>query len=89
MAGVRASDFAVSVILNGYVPQLQFSPERYREGNNKSYKDKREWANKAVFKLKKTKIVVKASREDLWCINLLIVAKNAKGKRRLCIDLSR
>ena len=31
-----ASDFAVSVILNGYVPQLQFSPERYSEGTNKS-----------------------------------------------------
>merc|ERR1711873_189653 len=27
--------------------------------------------------------------EDVWCVNLLTVAMNAKGKRRLCLDLSR
>ena len=35
------SEFAVSVILNGYVPQMQRQPERYKEGNNKSYNDER------------------------------------------------
>ena len=84
-----ASDFAVSVILSGYIPQLQCNPEKYRERNNKSYKDERVWANEAVFKLQRAKIVVETSRESLWCINPLTVAKNAKGKRRLCIDLSR
>ena len=33
-----ASDFAVSVILNGYVPQMQRNPEKYQEKNNKSYR---------------------------------------------------
>ena len=33
--------------------------------------------------------MVETSREELWCINPLTVAKNAKRKRRLCIDLSR
>ena len=84
-----ASDFAISVIKNGYVPQMRCNPERYRERNNKSYMDERAWANEAVFKLQKVKIVTETSREDLWCINPLTVAKNAKGKRRLCIDLSR
>ena len=84
-----ASEFAVSVILNGYVPQMQREPERYKEGNNKSYKDERAWANEAVYKLQRAKIVRETKLEELWCVNPLTVAKNAKGKRRLCIDLSR
>ena len=83
-----ASDFAVSVILNGYVPQMQRKPERYMEKNNKLYRDEMAWANEAVYKLQRAKIVAETRMEDLWCINPLTVAKNAKGKRRLCIDLS-
>ena len=76
-----ASDFAVLVILNGYVPQLQSNPERYQERNNKSYREERVWANKAVYKLQRAKIVVETRKESLWCINPLTVAKNARGKR--------
>ena len=72
-----------------YIPQLQCNPEKYCERNNKSYKEERVWANEAVFKLQRAKIVVETSREILWCINPLTVVKNARGKRRLCIDLSR
>ena len=72
-----ASDFAVSVILNGYVPQMQRKPERYMEENNKSYKDEMLWANEAVYKLQRAKIVVETRMEELWCINPLTVAKNA------------
>ena len=32
-----ASDFALSVVKNGYVPQLWENPEKYEEPNNKSY----------------------------------------------------
>ena len=53
-----ASDFAVSVILNGYVPQMQRRPERYMEDNNKLYKDEKVWVNEAVYKLQRAKIVV-------------------------------
>ena len=84
-----ASEFAVSVIMNGYVPQMQREPEKYRESNNKSYKEERAWANEAVGKLLRAKIIRETSSEELWCVNPLTVAKNAKGKRRLCIDLSR
>ena len=58
---------------------MQKEPERYKEGNNKSYKDERAWANERI----ETKI------EELWCVNPLTVANNAKGKQKLCIDLSR
>ena len=39
--------------------------------------------------LKEAKLVAEIGREDLWCVNPLTVAVNAKGKRRLCLDLSR
>ena len=44
-----ASDFAVSVICNGYVPQMRRNPGKYMEKNNKSYKEERSWANEAVY----------------------------------------
>ena len=56
-----ASDFAVSVILNGYVPQMQRNPERYRERNNKSYREELVWANEAVSKLLGAKIIAETS----------------------------
>ena len=60
-----APDFAVSVILNGYVPQMQRRPERYMEENNKSYRDEMVWANEAVYKLQRAKIVVETRMEEL------------------------
>ena len=33
--------------------------------------------------------MAEVDRRCLWCVNPLMVAKNAKGKRRLCLDLSR
>ena len=49
----------------------------------------KEWAKIAVEKLKEARLVEEIGREDLWCVNPLTVAVNAKGKRRLCFDLSR
>ena len=68
---------------------MQRNPERYRERNNKLYREELVWANEAAFKLLRAKIIEETSEESLWCINPLTVAKNARGKRRLCIDLSR
>ena len=84
-----ASDFALSVVKNGYVPQLWENPERYEEANNKSYMREKEWARMAVEKLREARLVVEIGRKELWCVNPLTVAMNAKGKRRLCLDLSR
>merc|ERR1711867_291772 len=57
-------DCKVSVILNGYVPQMQRRPERYMEENNKSYRDEMAWANEAVYKLQGAKIVVETRMEE-------------------------
>ena len=36
----RASNFAVSVVENGYVPQMWENPQEYEEKNNGSYQDR-------------------------------------------------
>ena len=59
----------LSVIRNGYVPQLAENPRKYEEPNNMSYKNGRDWAKTAVGKLKDAKLVAEVSREDLWCVH--------------------
>ena len=77
------------MVKNGYVPQLWENPERYEEPNNKPYEREKKWVKVAVEKLKEARLVEETGREDLWCVNPLTVAMNSKGKRRLCLDLSR
>ena len=84
-----ASNFAISVVENGYVPQMWENPQEYEEKNNGSYREERIWANEAVGKLVRARLVREVDRRSLVCVNPLTVASNAKGKRRLCIDLSR
>ena len=84
-----ASEFARSVIRNGYIPSLEDMPLSYSETNNKSYGENKEWANEAVGKLVRAGIAVKVDKEDLAFVNPLSVASNSSGKLRLCIDLSR
>ena len=65
------------------------NPEGYEEPNNKSYEREKDWAKVAVEKLKEARLVEEIERDCLCCVNPLTVAVNAKGKRRLCLDLSR
>ena len=76
-------------MLNGYVLQMWQNRAKYEERNNKSYRVEREWANDAVFKLLEASLIREVDKSELWCVNPLTVAKNAKGKRILCINLSR
>ena len=46
-----ASQFAISVIENGYIPKLSKDVKFYEEKNNKSYREYRTWANEAMQKL--------------------------------------
>ena len=46
-----ASSFAISVVENGYVPQMWENPQEYEEKNNGSYREEKSWANKAVASL--------------------------------------
>ena len=73
-----ASQFALSVIENGYIPKLSEDVHFYEEKNNKSYREYRTWANEAVQKLLVANIVEKVSREELTCINPLSVAQEAQ-----------
>ena len=59
----------------------------YEEKNNKSYYKDKEFANEAVDQLVKVGVLEKVKK--CKCVNPLTVAVNKKGKRRLCLDLSR
>ena len=84
-----ASNFCLGVIKNGYRIKFKGLEEdvNYREKNNKSYFEEKDFANEAVDKMLKFGVVKKV--EDAKCVNPLTVATNKVGKRRLCLDLSR
>ena len=84
-----ASQFALGVIENGYIPKMKGVPPIYVEKNNASYWKHRGWANEAVDRLATLDIAEKVSRDQLHCQNPMSVAVNAEGKKRLVIDLSR
>ena len=66
-----ASNFAVSVIENGYVPQIWENLQEYEEKNNGSYREEKSWANEAMSKLVRAKLVREVDRRSLVCINPL------------------
>ena len=84
-----ASAFSLSVIKEGYKMTFEGleGDLEYEERNNKSYYKHQEFANKAVDELVKVGVVEKV--EGCKCVNPLTVAENKKGKKRLCLDLSR
>ena len=84
-----AGGFAIGVIENGFKLSLVSTPERYFEKNNKSFLKEEQFAIEAVLKMKQIRVLKEVSSSDVMCINPLSVATNSKGKRRLCIDLSR
>ena len=47
---INAGTFALSVIENGYIPNLGPMPTFYAEANNKSYRENADFANEAVMK---------------------------------------
>ena len=84
-----AGSFVLGVIREGFRLNLCEEPGMYEEKNNRSFEQHKEFAVEAIKKLVKLKIVLEVSRKEVDCINPLTVAVNAKGKKRLCIDLSR
>ena len=57
--------------------------------HNKSFVKEQEFAVEAIEKLVKMKVLKEVPRDEVSCINPLTVAVNDRGKKRLCIDLSR
>ena len=69
-----ASEFACSVIRNGYIPEFSSDSGCYSE----SFSAHAQWGMEAVVKLVKAKIVRKVRKEDLTSINPLLVAVNIR-----------
>ena len=84
-----AGPFALSVIKDGFKLIMNQMPEAYEEENNKSFQKEEEFAIEAVMKLVKMEILKEVERDEVSCVNPLTVAVNDRGKKRLCIDLSR
>ena len=64
-------------------------PTFYRESNNKSYKNNEEFGIEEIRKFLLNEVIEEVEAKEVLCINPLTVASNKKGKKRLCIDLSR
>ena len=83
-----ATDFQQSVIREELGLKFSSYPDRYREPNNASFNEEQEFAIGAIRKLIDGHIIREVDSSFLHCINPLTVA-HRKGKKRLCIDLSR
>ena len=86
-AGARG--FVLGVIQDGFKLNMNQMPEDYEEENNKSFFKEEEFAIEAIMKLVKMKVLREVERDEVSCVNPLTVAINDRGKKRLCIDLSR
>ena len=64
-------------------------PTFYKESNNKSYKENEKFGLEEIRKLLLNDVIEEVEIKEVLCINPLTVASNKKGKKRLCIDLSR
>ena len=84
-----AGKFATNVIKEGFKLNMKEVPGAYEEKNNKSFEKDEKFAKEAIMKLVKMKVLKEVKREEVSCVNPLTVATNDRGKKRLCIDLSR
>ena len=84
----RASALQQRIVEEGLRLKLAVSPSNYHERNNQSFEEEQEFGMEAIRKLVEGQIVKECDKSFLACINPLTVA-HRKGKKRLCIDLSR
>jgi hypothetical protein len=84
-----AGPFIMGVVGDGLKLRLYGEPEDYHEPNNQSFVKEKVFGVAAVREMARKKVLRKVGRSEVKCINPLTVATNSKGKRRLCIDLSR
>ena len=79
-----------NIIKNGL--RLNFTgsiPGKYEEPNNKSFQSNEEFGIAEVRKLLANKVIEEVDRSKVAYVNPLSMASNAKGNKRLCLDLSR
>ena len=85
-----AGKMVLQILSNGL--KLNFTgkaPTVYEEVNNKSFINNEEFGIEEIKKLLANGVVEEVSRKEVVCINPMSIASNKKGKKRLCIDLSR
>ena len=85
-----AGKMVLQIINNGL--KLNFTgkaPTFYEEVNNKSFSNSEDFGIEEIRKLLANGVVEEVSRAEVTCINPMSIASNKKGKKRLCIDLSR
>ena len=83
-----ASSFQLNIVKEGLKLKLCDTPSSYHEKNNVSFNEEQEFGLEAIRKLIDGQIIRECDKTFLECINPLTVA-HRKGKKRLCIDLSR
>ena len=64
-------------------------PVPYEEENNKSFVRYKDFGIGEIRKLLTNEVIEEVTKGELVCINPMSIASNKKGKKRLCIDLSR
>ena len=84
-----AGNFVLSVMKDGFKLNMNQMPEDYEEENNKSFLKEEEFAIEAIMKLVKMKILREVEGDEVSCVNPLTVAVKDRGKKCLCINLSR
>ena len=89
---IKANQWVIEVLENGYVIPFDRQPERYEEDNNKSAKTHNDFVRKTVLEMEEAGIV-KFVNEKPFCVSPLTVAEktgpDGKTKLRLCWDGSR
>ena len=83
---IDANSYILSVIKNGYrIPFVNDPPKAFIK-NNKSALDNVEFVSEAIIELVQSQAVIECDKPP-WVVNPLTVAVNAKGKKRLVLDL--
>ena len=89
---LKANDWVLEVLANGYVIPFEEPPTQYEEGNNKSAQSNIKFVQKTVLEMEKAGII-QFVKEKPFCISPLTVAEkiepNGSKKLQLCWDGSR
>ena len=89
---MKANQWVMEVLENGYVIPFEKSPPQYQEDNNKSAKINNKFVQKTVNEMKDAGII-RFVKEKPYCVSPLTVAEkiepNGSKKLRLCWDGSR
>ena len=82
-----AGKFVLNVIKEGFKLNIKELPGKYEEKNNKSFFKEEEFAQEAIEKLVKMKVLKEVSWEEVDCINPLTMAISMSSPRPVSSSL--